>query len=204
MTREETLAIMAVLKAAYPNYYKDMKRADAEGVVNLWATMFADEPAELVTAAVKAHIASDSKGFPPHIGAIKDAIIRISQPKELSEIEAWALVQRAISGASMSPCTMMYRNGETDGKTSAQRNFEKLPPLLQRIVGNPGQLAAWAAMNEEVVGTVISSNFQRSYRAIAAKEREYMALPGDVRGMMERLAGSMTMPALEAGGGDEG
>lgn len=200
MTRDETIAIMAVLKAAYPNYYKDMKRADAEGVVNLWATMFADEPAELVTMAVKAHIASDSKGFPPHIGAIKDAIIRIQQPKELTELEAWALVQRAISGASMSPCSMKYHNGETDGKTSAERNFEKLPPLLQRIVGNPGQLAAWAAMNEETVGTVIASNFQRSYRAIAAKEREYMALPGDVRTMMERLTGAMSMPALEDGG----
>ena len=28
MTREETLAIMSVLKAAYPNFYKDMKRSE--------------------------------------------------------------------------------------------------------------------------------------------------------------------------------
>jgi len=197
MTREETLAIMAVLKAAYPNYYRDMKRTDAEGVVNLWATMFADEPAELVTMAVKAHIAGDSKGFPPHIGAIKEAIVRIQQPKELTELEAWAIVQRAISGASMSPQSMMYRNGETDGKTSAERKFDALPPILKRMVGNPGQLAAWAAMDEETVGTVIASNFQRSYRAVAAKEREYMALPGDVRRMMDRIGGGMSMPALE-------
>lgn len=197
MTREETLAIMALLKAAYPNYYKDMKRADAEGVVNLWATMFADEPADLVAMAVKAHIASDVKGFAPHVGAIKEAIIRIQQPKEMTEMEAWALVERAISGASMSPQSMMYRNGVTDGKTSAERNFDKLPPLLKRIVGNPGQLAAWGAMNEETVGTVIASNFQRSYRAIAAKEREHMALPSDVCRVMEQIGGAMSMPALE-------
>ena len=31
MTRDETLKIMAVLKATYPNFYKDMTRRDAEG-----------------------------------------------------------------------------------------------------------------------------------------------------------------------------
>ena len=69
MTRSETLAIMSILKAAYPGYYRDMKRQDAEAVVNLWAEMLADYPANLVAAAVKSHIASDRKGFPPHIGA---------------------------------------------------------------------------------------------------------------------------------------
>ena len=29
MTREDTLKIMSVLKAAYPNYYKDMKKGEA-------------------------------------------------------------------------------------------------------------------------------------------------------------------------------
>ena len=70
MTRAETLAVMSILKAAYPAYYRDMKRQDAEAVVNLWAEMLADYPADLVAAAVKSHIASDRKGFPPHIGAI--------------------------------------------------------------------------------------------------------------------------------------
>lgn len=70
MNRTETLAVMSILKAAYPAYYRDMKRQDAEAVVNLWAEMLADYPANLVAAAVKSHIASDRKGFPPHIGAI--------------------------------------------------------------------------------------------------------------------------------------
>ena len=37
MNRTETLAVMSILKAAYPSYYRDMKRKDAEVVVNLWA-----------------------------------------------------------------------------------------------------------------------------------------------------------------------
>ena len=65
MNRTETLAVMSILKAAYPAYYRDMKRQDAEAVVNLWSEMLADYPADLVAAAVKSHIASDRKGFPP-------------------------------------------------------------------------------------------------------------------------------------------
>lgn len=64
MTRDETLKIMAVLKATYPNFYKDMTRRDAEGVVALWTDMFSEDSYNAVAAAVKAFIASDSKGFP--------------------------------------------------------------------------------------------------------------------------------------------
>ena len=95
MKYEETLAIMGVLKAAYPQYYRDMKRSDAESVVSLWAEMFKDEPVNVVAVAVKAYIASDTKGFPPHIGAIKDAIAKIKAPKSMTEQEAWLLVKNA-------------------------------------------------------------------------------------------------------------
>ena len=35
MTQGETLKIMAVLQATYPNFYRGMTRQDAEGVVAL-------------------------------------------------------------------------------------------------------------------------------------------------------------------------
>lgn len=183
MTYDETLAIMSVLKAAYPNYYKDMRRADADGVVALWAEMFKDDPVEIVAVAVKAHIATDKKGFPPHIGAIKDAIVKIKTPDEMTEMEAWALVDSAI------------RNG-TYG---AQKEFDRLPPVVQRLVGSPNQLREWAAMDAAVVASVVASNFQRSYKARAAHEREFLALPQDVRQTMEMLAAGMKMPELPAG-----
>ena len=184
MTTDETLAIMGVLKAAYPAYYRDMSRKDAEGVVSLWQTMFADEPAAVVAAAVKAHIATDKKGFPPHIGAIKEAIVKVTQPQEMTELEAWGLVQRAVS----------------NGIYGAQKEFDKLPPVLQRLVGSPNQLKEWAMMDADTVSSVVASNFQRSYKARAANERELLALPSDVRQTMERLSGGMTMGALTSGG----
>ena len=183
MTREEVLAIMGVLKAAYPAYYRDMKRSEAESVVALWAEMFRDDPAQVVALAVKAHIANDRKGFPPHIGAIKEAIVKITTPEEMTEVEAWSLVVRAI------------RNG-TYG---AKKEFDALPQVIQRLVGSPNQLKEWAAMDADVVSSVVASNFQRSYKAMAASERELLSLPGDVRAAMQSLADGMKMPELEGG-----
>lgn len=180
MTREETLDLLSVLKAAYPNFYRDMTRKDADHVIELWFEMFKDEPAGLVALAVKRHIATDTKGFPPHIGAIKDAIVKIQQPDEMTELEAWGLVQKAL------------RNGYY----GAQEEFDKLPPVVQRLVGSPNQLREWAQMDAETVSSVIASNFQRSYKARAANEREYLALPADVKGAMEQIAAGMKLPEL--------
>lgn len=197
MTKQEIVKIITVMQTNYPDDFRGMSDEVLKAKINLWHSQFQDDDYQTVMSAVMAHIATDTNRFMPPVGVIKAKLVQITTPRELSELEAWALVERAISGASMSPQSMMYRNGVTDGKTSAERNFDKLPPLLKRIVGNPGQLAAWGAMNEETVGTVIASNFQRSYRAIAAKEREHMALPSDVRRVMEQIGGAMSMPALE-------
>lgn len=198
MTREETLAIMGVLKAAYPSFYKDMRRSEAEGIVELWATMFDQEPAQLVAAAVKAHIASDAKGFPPHIGAIKDAIVKLTKPPELelSEMEAWNLVRHAIKGSHMEEWSRKERCGN---KVSAVYHFEQLPPLLQQIVGGPEQLAEWNKLSENDISTVLQSNFMRSFKARAASTREYLALPADVKRTMDALSGGMKME-LPGGG----
>lgn len=199
MTREETLAIMSVLKAAYPAYYKGLNRNDAEAVVSLWTEMFKDESAQVVAVAVKAHIASDSKGFPPHIGAIKDAIAKLHQPDQMTALEAWGHVQRAMRGASMSPSSRVFIGGVTDGKTTAEKNFEKMPELVQRIVGSPSQLAQWADMESDIVNSVVSSNFQRSFNARAAHERELLTLPTDVRKSMQALSAKLRMPELTEG-----
>ena len=183
MDRADVLRIMGVLKAAYPSYYRDMGAKEANSIVALWEEMFREDDPQVVALAVKAHIVNDKKGFPPHIGAIKEAIVKIVAPEEMTEQEAWALVAKAC------------RNG-TYG---AQKEFDALPPVVQRLVGSPNQLKEWATMDSHELQTVVASNFQRSYRARAAHEREYLALPGDVRQAMESLAGAFKMPELTDG-----
>ena len=181
MTREETIKVLAVLKAAYPAFYRGMKADELNGIVNLWASQFEGDDYKTVGAAVQAHIATDTKGYPPHIGAIKEAIRKITQPDEMSEMEAWGYVASALRNSGY----------------NSVAEFDKLPPVVRRIVGSPSQLREWAMMDSDTVQSVVQSNFMRSYRARAQHEREYLALPENVRELMAQLAGSMAMPALK-------
>ena len=45
MERSDVLRIMAVLRGAYPQFYRDISRQEAEATVNLWTDMFSgDDP----------------------------------------------------------------------------------------------------------------------------------------------------------------
>lgn len=164
MTREETLAVMTALKAAYPNFYKGMSPRDANDAVSLWGSMF-DEPVELVLAAVKAVIAVDERGFAPSIGAVKGMVRKLTEPQQLTEAEAWAIITKAVRNA-------VY---------GSQQEFDRLPPLLQRLVGSPNQLRDWALMDAQTFQSVEGSNFRRSYTVRAKAQREYDALPEEIR-----------------------
>lgn len=70
MTREETIKVLAILKAAYPNSYKGMTREEAQGTVSVWAMQFTAFPVEVVLLAINKIIASST--FPPTISEVKE------------------------------------------------------------------------------------------------------------------------------------
>ena len=72
MTREETIKILAILKAAYPNSYKNMTKEEASGTVTVWAMQFANIPAEIVMIAINKLISTSP--FPPAICEVKKKI----------------------------------------------------------------------------------------------------------------------------------
>ena len=168
MTREDTIKILSVLRGAYPAFYRDITKQEAESTIALWASMFEEEPYELVGAAVKAFIAADGKGFPPAIGQIKERIRQITTPEEMTEQEAWALVSKALRNSTY----------------GSEEEFKKLPQEIQAVVHDPGQLRQWAMSPADEVETVIASNFQRSFRAKQKTTKEYLALPTSVKQMM--------------------
>lgn len=201
MNRTETIKIMAVLRAAYPQYYAKQSTEDLQGIVNLWAEMFEDEPYKLVAMAVKALIKTRVSTFPPGIGEINEKIQQITQPEEMTEMEAWTIVRKAIRGASMDPSSRKMSGGVLEERTSAEVNFDALPAMLQQIVNSPEQLAAWERVPETQIDTVIQSHFMRSYKAKAKNAKEYMALPGTVKAYMETLAEKLEMKQLESDAG---
>ena len=66
----------------------------------------------------------------------------------------------------------------------SEEEFNKLPPEVQCVVHDPGQLKQWAMSPADEVETVIASNFMRSFRAKQKVNREYMALPTSVKQFM--------------------
>lgn len=177
MTYDETLKIFAVLKANYNNFFKNMTRIDAEAQVSLWAEMFADTPYEMVGLAVKSFIATDVEGYPPNVGRIKQEIRKLTEKEQMTEQEAVSLIMKAT------------RNG----LYGAKEEFEKLPPVLQRLVGSPEQLRAWARMPEDELQTVVASNLMRSYKVIAKREEEYQALPSSIKNLLEQASEQMKL-----------
>ncbi len=168
MTREDTIKILSVLRGAYPAFYRDITKQEAESTIALWESLFDEEPYELVGAAVKAFITADSKGFPPAIGQIKERIRQITQPEDMTEQEAWSFVSKALRNSTY----------------GSEEEFAKLPPEVKAVVHDPGQLRQWALADADEVETVIASNFMRSFRAKQKSSKEYLALPTEVKRMM--------------------
>ena len=181
MTRQETGVIMDVLTAAYPRFYSGPDAPDKRQTVNLWAEMFADDDVALVAAAVKSYIAADRKGFPPHIGAIKNAMPELTRSGEPDAAQAWALVRRAASRSAY----------------GAREEFERLPEDIRRIVGAPSQLFEWSQMDSDVFNSVVASNFQRAWTARTESRRRQALLPGGVRRVIAGLAERMALEEHE-------
>lgn len=180
MTLEQTGIIMDVLTNAYPQFYNGPKAPDMVKTLHLWAEMFAHDDVALVAAAIKALIETDSKGFPPHIGAVKEKLRMITGGDELTEVEAWGIVAKALRNSAY----------------CSREEFEKFPPVIKRIVGTPSQLREWGMMDSETVHSVVASNFQRSYKAIDQREREIAKLPPDVKALVSKLADGKMMEVL--------
>ena len=168
MTKADVVGIMAILETAYPQYYAKRDNQQRMEAVNLWADLFADDPAQLVAAAVKTIIVSGG-AFPPSIGEIKNKMHDLTAPAVLSETEAWALVSKAV------------RNGIY----GYEEEYAKLPPTVQAAVGRAEQLKEWAVMDEDTVQSVVASNFMRGYKVTQKRERETAMISKSVKALLD-------------------
>ena len=179
MTPSETSKIMNLIKVAYPRYYIDASETDMKNAVIVWTQMLKDYDAELVKSAVIALISTAK--FPPAISEVIEKIQYITQPKEMTEIEAWALVSKALKNSTY----------------GSQSEYERLPELLQKILGSPSTLKEWAMCDVEDVQTVIQSNFMRSYKAKVKGAKEYLALPNEIKALVSGIAERMALTSGE-------
>ena len=168
MTRDEVINILMVIQAAYPNY----KPQDKTVAVNTWYMMLKDYEKEVVEAALKIYIASDTSGFAPAIGQLIDKINTVTAPPELNSMAAWGLVSTAL------------RNGNY----GAEQEFEKLPSTVKKAVGSPDNLRHWAQSDSKSIETVIQSNFIHTYEAEVRRKNEAAKTPPDVRALIDKIS----------------
>lgn len=165
MTRDETVKIIRIMCDCYPNY----KPSNLSETVDVWQMMLDEYEYSQISLALKTYVHSDTSGFAPSIGQLINKLHEIQAPQELNEMEAWLLVGRAL------------RNG-TYG---AVEEFNKLPPLVQKAVGNPDNLRNWAQTNSESIENVVQSNFMRTYRIVVNRAREYQKMPKDIQALIK-------------------
>lgn len=87
MTREDTVKLLSILKAAYPNQFKGMSRTDGEALLSLWAMELEGYPSDLCTEAARKLMRTCK--FMPSLSELLDEIkaTRIdTQAKMLSDI----------------------------------------------------------------------------------------------------------------------
>ena len=167
MTETEVRKLLAMTQAVYPNYNPPSK----EAAVNAWLMCLSEYDNNVVMAAFKAYITTDTSGFAPSIGQLLDKLHTIQNPQELNEMEAWSLVSKAL------------RNGYY----GAAEEFNKLPPLVQKAVGSPDNLRNWSQTDTNSIENVVQSNFMRSYRLVVNRENEIKKMPADVRTLIENV-----------------
>lgn len=160
MTRDEVIKIQMVIQAAYPNYNPPDKTITAD----TWLVLLNDFTYEQVLAAVHAFIRTDKKGFAPSIGEVIDKLQLLFGEKEVNAVAAWTMVLKAIKNSAY----------------HADEEYEKLPRIIQRVIGGPQRLTELATM-ENLNTSVESSNFMRDYRTALETDREIRKLPPELR-----------------------
>lgn len=117
MTKKETIGLFGILIAAYPNFDKFKDDSQVEGMVNMWATLFADDDSAIVGLAVKKHIMTSK--WPPSVAEIREIMADITHPDLIPPDQAWTAVS-----------DLIYAVGEHN-HGEAQRS---LPPLIAQTV----------------------------------------------------------------------
>ena len=166
MTEKEVRQLLAMTQAVYPNYNPPSR----EAAVNAWLMCLSEYDNNVVMAAFKAYMTTNTSGFAPAPGQLIEILQTLTPPSELNELEAWSLVRQALKNCNY----------------NSEQEFAKLPTIIQKTVGTPQQLRIWAS-DTEFNENVASSNFIKTYRTEVKRAAELNKMPEDVRKLIEMV-----------------
>lgn len=177
MSRDNIIAILGILKTAYPRFYANMKKTEAEETISLWQEMFSDTDIRILTIAVKRLITHFE--FPPTIADVKKEILKITTKQE-SNIDYWQEVLKMMSNA-------LYMKKE---------EFDNYSDICKRFFGNVDNLRCYGMMEKQEAINNIQPRFLKYAESYQKQEKENMMLPSNYKEMVQKLANNFDVKKL--------
>lgn len=167
MNKQETLKILAVLRAAYPNFYRGLKDGGENAIINLWTVQFAEDSYRDVSLAVHTLISTRTDTFPPVIGEIKEVLRSITHPEEIPSGDAWDMVMKCIKR----------------GTVHAAEDWAQLPADVRAAV-SVDEIKRHAE-NEEFNEGVEKALFLKRWAVLRDRRRTEQQMPPSLRTQIE-------------------
>jgi len=178
MTKTETVKLLAVISAAFPNIQV------AEATVALWHELLGDLDLNLVLAATKKLILESP--YPPTIADIRKQVVEITTPhdEKIDAATAWGEVEKAIQLYGY------YREAEA---------MASMSPRTAKVVKYIG----WQEICLSEEPGVVRGQFLKMYQQIAEREQKEKLLLQGLRDEMQRLVSRMNVKAIAGGEANE-
>ena len=179
MSRDNIIAILGIIKTAYPRFYANMTKSQAEETIALWQEMFKDTDIRILTIAVKRLITHLE--FPPTIADVKKEILKITSNGK-TEIDYWQETLKMMS----------------DANYMKQEEFDTYPDICKRFFGNKlSNLRPYGTMEINYVINNIQPRFIKFAENYQKEEKENMLLPDDYKKMIQGLSSKFELKSLE-------
>lgn len=130
MTKAEAAKVLAILKAAYPNTFKNLSAEDASATVNVWAAQFANMPVSVVMIAVNKLISTNV--FPPTITEVKERIRSLYW-------EAWEMLDQNKKGLRKLDTRTLEATQTILKAVEPMRTKQRIEPSLGELLGGYAQ-----------------------------------------------------------------
>lgn len=173
MNKVEGAKVVGIIGATYPNYNPNNLETAAE----VWSAIFSDVDYKTVTAGLYSYIKNNHE-FPPTPGQIYEIIRNAVNPDELNEEKAWDMVRKATE----------------NGLYGSEKEFDKLPEIIQKTIGSPHFIYSLAMLDAASL-TVEKSHFIKAFRAELEKKKQIDNLPNGIKGTLEQMRKGQ--PAIE-------
>lgn len=178
MQRHDIIKILSVLKTAYPRFYSNMSKEDANETINLWLDMFKDFEVDVAMIAVRNLI--NTNEFPPTIAEVKNELYNLYKGEEKQDVELWNELKSALRKG-------IYYTDEI---------FPNLSKELQLFLGNSASLKELAMMNIDEIDTVQKGIFLKQMPIIKQREKEKQTMLQERREFVQKLADKFDIKGL--------